>query len=130
MHFRFKGFLKRETISGIVYRYTCSSCKTTCYGKIYCQFFTNGAEDMGIFNLTGMHLNKVKQPAVPDHLLELHSTGFDHYDILPSDANKFRLFIKGKFADQTWQAQVKQNHQVISVKTIWLKNCLIDFHRT
>ena len=46
---------------------------------------------MGISNLTG-----VKQSAVSDQLLECNcSKDFDHFDILASDANKFRILIKG-----------------------------------
>ena len=58
-------------------------------------FFTGAAEHMGISNLTEKRLKCVKQSAVYDHLLEYNcSTDFDHFDILVSDANKFRLLIK------------------------------------
>ena len=44
---------------------------------------------MGISNLTG------KQLAVSDHLLKRNgSIDFDHFDILASTGNKFRLLIK------------------------------------
>ena len=50
---------------------------------------------MDISNLTGKHLKSVKQSAVSDHLLKCNcSIDFDHFDILASDANKFRLLIK------------------------------------
>ena len=50
---------------------------------------------MGISNLTGKRLKCVKQSAVSDHLLECNcSIDFDHFDIIASDANKFRLLIK------------------------------------
>ena len=50
---------------------------------------------MSISNLTGMYFKSVKHSAVSDHLLECNcSLDFDHFDILVSDANKFRLFIK------------------------------------
>ena len=50
---------------------------------------------MGISNLTGKHLKRVKQSAVSDQLLECNcSIDFDHFDILASDTNKFRLLIK------------------------------------
>ena len=50
---------------------------------------------MGISNLTGKRLKSVKQSAESDHLLECNcSTDFDHFAILASDANKFRLLIK------------------------------------
>ena len=50
---------------------------------------------MGISNLAGMHLTNAKQSAVSDHLLECNcSIDFDHFDIVASDTNKFRLLIK------------------------------------
>ena len=50
---------------------------------------------MDISNLTGKHLKSVKQSAVSDDLLECNcSIDFDHFDILASDANKFRTPIK------------------------------------
>ena len=55
----------------------------------------------------------------------LWSIDFDHFDILASDVSKFRFLIKESLLiklDQT------QNHEVISIKTIWLKHFLIDFH--
>ena len=49
---------------------------------------------MGTSNLAENHLKCVKQSAVSDHLLECNcSIHFDHFDILASDTNKFRLFI-------------------------------------
>ena len=50
---------------------------------------------MGISNLTGKPLKSVKQSAASDQLLECNcSIDFDHFDVLASDANKFRLLIK------------------------------------
>ena len=49
---------------------------------------------MGISNLTGKRLQSVKQSGVSDHLLECNcSIDFDHFNVLASDANKFRLLI-------------------------------------
>ena len=93
--FRYKDSLQKKIRSDIVYRYMCSNCKVTYYGKTYRHFFTRAAEYMGIPNLTGKRLKCVKQSAVSDHLLECNcSIDFDHFDILASDANKFRLLIK------------------------------------
>ena len=89
----------------IVYRYTCSNCKVTCYvlattsyvlaTTTTCYFFTRAAEDMGITNLTGKHLKSVKLSSISDLLLECNcSVDFDHFDTPASDANKFRLLIK------------------------------------
>ena len=50
---------------------------------------------MGISNLIGKRLKSVKQSAISDKLLECNcSIDLNHFDILSSDANKFRLLIK------------------------------------
>ena len=70
---------------------------------------------MGISNLFGKCLKSVKQSTVSDHLLECNCPiDFDHFDILASDVNKFRLLIKESLLIK----RVKQNHQATSVKTI------------
>ena len=63
---------------------------------------------MGISYLTGKRLKSVKQSAIPDHLLECNCLiGFDHFDILVSDTNKFRLLIKESLSIQCEQPQNK-----------------------
>ena len=95
MLFRYNDFLQKKFRSDIVYRYMCSNCKVTYYGKTYHHFFTRAAEHMVISSLTGKRLKYVKQSAVSDHLLEYNcSIDFDHFDILASHANRFRLLIK------------------------------------
>ena len=81
--------------SDLVYGYSCSSCNLAYYGKTHQHFFTRAAEHMGISNLTGKRAKNVKESAVSDHLLQCHCTiDFDHFDILASDTNNFRLLIK------------------------------------
>ena len=47
---------------------------------------------MGIRNLTGNRVKNVKESAVSDFLLQCNCTiDFDHFDILVSDTNNFRL---------------------------------------
>ena len=93
--FRFKDTLDKKIRFDLVYRHSCSSCNATYYGKTYRHVFTRAAEHMGISNLTGKPVKSVKGSAVSDHLLQCDCTiGFDHFDILVSDNNSFRLLIK------------------------------------
>ena len=95
----------------------CSNCKVTYYGKTDRHFFTRAAAHMGISNLTGKRLQCVKQSAVSDHLLECNcSIDFDHFDILPSDANKFRLLIKESLLIKRDQPQLKKTIKSFSLK--------------
>ena len=86
--FRYKYFLKKETHS--------DTPVVTARLLINIQrFFTIAAEHMGISNLIGKRLKSVKQSAISDKLLECNcSIDLNHFDILSSDANKFRLLIK------------------------------------
>ena len=115
--FRYKDSVKKEIRSDIVYRYTCSNCKATHYGKAYRHFFTRAEEHKGISNLTEKRLKSVKQSAVSDHLLECNcSIDFDHFDILASDANKFRLLIKDSLLIKRDQPQLNK-----TIKSFLLK---------
>ena len=50
---------------------------------------------MGISNLNSKRVKNVKESAVSDHLLQCNcAIGFDHFDVLASDTNSFRLLIK------------------------------------
>ena len=93
--FHFKDTLDKKIRSDLVYRYTCSNCNVTYYGKTYRHFFTRAAEHMGISNLTEKRVKNVKQSAVSDHLLQCDcSINFDDFDILASETKNFRLLIK------------------------------------
>ena len=86
--FHYKDYYKKKIRSDIVYRYMCSNCKVTYYGKTYHHFFTRAAEHMGISYLTGKHLKSVKQPAISNTLLEYNcSIDFNHFDVLAFDKN-------------------------------------------
>ena len=115
--FRYKDSLQKKIRSDIVYRYMCSNCKVTYYGKTYRHFFTRAVEHMGISNLTGKRLKCVKQSAVSDHLLECNcSIDFDHFDILASDANKFRLLIKESLLIKRDQPQLNKTIKSFPLK--------------
>ena len=72
---------------------------------------------MGISHLTEKHLKCVKQSAVSDHLLECScSIDFDHFDILASDPNKFRLLIKERLLIKRDQPQLNKTIKSFPLK--------------
>ena len=115
--FRYKDSLKKEIHSDIIYRYTFSNCKFTYYGKTYRLFFTRAAKLTGISNLTRKCIKSVKQSAVSDHLLECNcSIDFDHFDVLTSHANKFRLLIKASLLIKFDQLQLNKTIKSFQLK--------------
>ena len=92
---KFKDFLDKKIRSDLIYRYTCSNCNVTYYGKSYRYFFTRAAEHMGISNLTEKRVKNMKESAVSDHHLHCdYVISFDDFDVLATDTNKFRLLVK------------------------------------
>ena len=72
---------------------------------------------MGISNLTGKHLESVKESAVSDLRLECNcSIDFDHFNILASDANKFRLLIKESLLIKRDQPQLNKTIKSFPLK--------------
>ena len=115
--FCYKDSFQKKIRFDIVYRCMCTNCKVTYYGKTYRHFLTKAAEHMGISNLTGKPLKCVKQSAVSDHLLECNcSIDFDHFDILVSDVNKFRLLIKESLLIKRDKPQLNKTIKSFSLK--------------
>ena len=92
--FLFKDSPEKKICSGIIYHYTCNSCKVTYYGKTFHHFCTRVAEHMGISNLKGKCLKNVKQSAISDHLLQCNcAINFDDFSILAMDSNKIKWLL-------------------------------------
>ena len=68
-------------------------------------------------SVDGKRLKCVKQSAVSDHLLECNCPiDFDHFDILASDANKFRLLIKESLLIKRDQPQLNKTIKSFPLK--------------
>ena len=79
--------------------------------------FIRAAGHMGISNLTRKHFKSVKQLAVSDHILECNcSIDVNHFDILASHANKFRLPIKESLLINRDHPQLKKTIKSFPLK--------------
>ena len=90
--FRFKDFLEKKVLHGVVYYYTRGNGKVTYYGKAFDHFF-RASEHMRISNLKGKRIKNVKELAISGHLLQCDTPiNFDDFDILASDSHNLLLF--------------------------------------
>ena len=91
----FKDPLEKKIQSGIIYRYTCSNCEVTFYGKTFRHFYTRAVEQMRISNLAGRRLKNVKQSTLSDHLLQCNfAISFGDFSILTTDCTKLKLLLR------------------------------------
>ena len=94
--FKFKDEIPKELLSGLVYHFRCGSCNAIYYGKTICHFKVRVSEHLGISCLTSKTLSSVSNSNIFDHLYASSNcfAGFDNFDILSRDSNKFRLLLK------------------------------------
>ena len=93
--FHFKDSLEKKIRSGIIYRYRCSNCNVTYYGKTFRHFYARAAELIGVSDLSRKRLKNVKQSAISDHLLQCNYTmNFDNFDNLAAESNKLKLLLR------------------------------------
>ena len=95
--FHFKDKIPKLLQSGLVYRFKCSGCNATYYGKTKRHFKVRMCEHLGISHLTG----KRKTPqagqstAILEHTLFCRGApSFSDFDILARDTNDFKLTLK------------------------------------
>ena len=97
--FRFKYFLEKNILSGILYRYIYSNCKFTFYRKIFWHIFFWTYECIRTSNLTRKSIKSAGELAIYYPLLECDfPITFGGFDILASDS------YNGRFTCKMWQA--------------------------
>ena len=93
--FRFKDRLPYDLVSGVVYKYTCGSCKSPYYGETDRHLKVTCVEHIGISPLTSKKIKPSKENAIRDHLLICNNVpSFDEFSILAHGNNRFFLEIK------------------------------------
>ena len=93
--FQFKDRLPYDLVSGVVYKYTCGSCKSSYYGETDRPLKVRSGEHIGISPLTTKKIKPSKESAIRDHLLICNNVpSFDEFSILAHGNNRFVLEIK------------------------------------
>ena len=90
--FTFKDQIPIFLRSGIVYKFKCSGCNATYYGKTKRHFKVRMCEHLGVSALTGKRVKGDNDSAIKEHHLFCnHSSGFDDFSILASNNNDFKV---------------------------------------
>ena len=90
--FTFKDQIPIFLRSGIVYKFKCSGCNATYYGKTKRHFKVRMCEHLEFSALTRIRVNGDNDSAIKErHLFCNHSSGFDHFSILASSNNDFKV---------------------------------------
>ena len=93
-YFTFKDKIPVFLSSGIVYKFKCSGCKATYYGKTKRHFKVRMCEHLGVSALTGKRVKEDDDCAIKEHHLFCnHSSGFDDFSILASNNNDFKVML-------------------------------------
>ena len=76
----------------LCYKFQCSSCNGTYYGKTKRHFEVRVSEHMGAYARTGKNIKSTKNSAVRDHMLVCNNiVSFEDFSVLANGANDFRI---------------------------------------
>ena len=76
----------------LCYKFQCSSCNATYYGKTKRHFKVRVSEHMGVSARTGKKIKCTKNSAVLDHMLVCNNImPFEDFSILANGSNDFRI---------------------------------------
>ena len=89
--FTFKDKISKEMRPLLCYKFQCSSCNTTYYGKTKRQFKVCVSELMGVSTSTGKNIKSTKSSAVRDMLVCNNIVSFEDFSILANGSNNFRI---------------------------------------
>ena len=95
--FKFKDRIPKCLQSGLVYKFKCSSCNATYYGKTKRHFKVRMSEHMGVSHLTNKKrsLQPNQHTAVLEHSLMCnHPSSYEDFTIISKESNDFKLTLK------------------------------------
>ena len=93
--FTFKDKIPIFLRSGIVYKFKCSGCNATYYGKTKRHFKVRMCEHLGVSALTRKRVKGDNDSAVKEHhLFYNHSSGFDDFSIIASNNSDFKVTLR------------------------------------
>ena len=93
--FNFKDKLPAYLVSGVIYKYTCSSCNATYVGKTKRHIHHRFSEHAGVSPLSGKALKGQNSTTVRDHMLTCDTVVTrENFKIIGADSNNTHLMIK------------------------------------
>ena len=91
--FPLKDRVPSHVCSSVVYKFTCSSCQATYYGKTSRHFIVRCREHLGI-NIKGNNVKGAVNSAIKDHVKDTgHSVSLDDFCIIDKANNELELLI-------------------------------------
>ena len=93
--FSFKDRLPKSLLSGLVYKFKCSDCNVTYYGKTKRHFKVRISEHLGVSPLTEKRVKPGYQTtAIFDHIFNSSTCSpaeYNDFSILARESNDFKL---------------------------------------
>ena len=112
--FTFKDKIQSFLRSGIVYKFKCSSCNATYYGKAKRHFEFKMWEHSRISALTGKRIKRADDSAIKEHLLFCnHTPDFEDFSILAANNNNFKVTLMEKLLINTDHPPLNKNKQAL-----------------
>ena len=93
--FKFKGSIPLYLHSYVIYKFQCSNCNITYYGKTERHLKVRAGDHISMSPLTEKKVINNKKSSVKDHCLSSgHMCSFDDFTVLNYESHKFKRLIK------------------------------------
>ena len=81
------------------YKFQCSSCNATYYGKTKRHFKVRASEHMGVSAPTGKNITSTNNSTVRNHVLVCNNTvSFEDFSVLANGTNDFRIKLQERLS--------------------------------
>ena len=124
--FTIRDKISKEMRSLICYKFPCSSCNATYYGKTKRCFKVRVSEHTWVSAPTGKNIKPAKNSVVCDHKLVCYNVvSFGDFSVFANGTNDFWNGITGESLNRSWWATVKENIWVGPFDVFSLRTCHI-----
>ena len=129
--FKFKDSIPCHLCSDLIYKFQCSNCNNTYYGKTERHLKVRAGEHIATSPLTGKRVNNNKKSSVKDHcLLSGHVCSFEDFTVLNYESHKFKRLIKESLLVTKDKLLLKKQDKWLKLELFWFNSICTIFYNT
>ena len=124
-YFNFKGKIKQQLRSFLVYNFKCNNCNAECNGKTKRHYRTQTSEHIGVSPLTGKSVKHNSQTsAIHDHMLFCNTVVCpEDFSILANSSCNFKLGIQENILIKLLKPTLNKSISSVLLYLFWYRLC-------
>ena len=113
--FQYKDRISTLVCSNVIYKFSCSGCNASYYGKTKRNLLIRCNEHLGI-NRNGRELSSPSLPSIRDHIKQTgHTASIDDFSVISKTTNSYDLLIHESLLIQRDRPSLNSQQSSISM---------------